>query len=332
MKFCVIGTGSIGKRHIKNLIGLGYKNIIAVSEFSKKNSLLISDLEIKVYHSFETAIKTEKITHVFIANPSSMHEQFLETSLNYNFHVYLEKPVCLDSSDLLDTYKKFEQSKGSVFVGNQFRYNHILIKIKEMIENNSIGEIIRVNAHLGEHVADYHPNEDFRNSYAAKKDLGGGILLTQVHQINYINWLFGNITSLSAFEVPTKILNLEVEENISYTAVTNRNILISANLNFLERPKRVSLEIIGTQNSIYWDYFENTLKIIDNEKCIDIFKSEQTRDQMFQDCLKNYINSSNKKELPKTSFEDGIYDLKVIRAIRNSIQNKKMINVEAHKE
>ena len=77
-------------------------------------------------------------------------------------------------------------------MGYQLKFNPIIIKMKELIKKNSIGVIHNIFIHRGEHIDDFHPYEDYKSSYAARKELGGGVILSQIHEIDYMMYLFDN--------------------------------------------------------------------------------------------------------------------------------------------
>ena len=194
MTVAIIGTGSAGRRHLTNLLSHSHHDVVAVSEHRKCADLEILGKKVPVFHNFDELLEIDSsIDSVFICNPSSMHSDYLLRSVEANKNVYVEKPVAVNLGEISEIEERIRSRSVTVAVGNQFRFHPHLISIKEMIDEGVLGDIFSVHAIQGEHIADYHPGEDYRRGYAARRELGGGILLTQIHQIDYLHWLFGTI-------------------------------------------------------------------------------------------------------------------------------------------
>ena len=215
MRIAVIGTGSIWRRHIDNLIGLGYDDVFAVSEHKKITTLEIGSRSVQVVNDVDTALKSA-VDCVFICNPTGLHYRYLEKAISARMHVFVEKPVGSTTTGFNELLKESKKNKLTVGVGNQFRFHPHLVEIRNKVRENKLGNILRVEAVQGEHIADYHPTEDYHESYAVRKDLGGGVLLTQIHQIDYLNWIFGPFSRVFATSRQPSILNIDAEESVSY--------------------------------------------------------------------------------------------------------------------
>ena len=198
MKFLIAGLGSIGRRHFRNLISLGEKDIVLLR--TRKATLPDDELAgFPVETDIQEALRKHKPDAVIVANPTSMHLDIAIPAAEAGCHILLEKPVS-NSLERLDILQQAAQKSGSkILVGFQFRYHPTLNKARELIQEDALGKILTVHAHWGEYLPQWHPWEDYRQSYAARADLGGGVIVTLTHPLDYLRFILGEVESLWSF-------------------------------------------------------------------------------------------------------------------------------------
>ena len=321
MRIAVVGTGSIGRRHIGNLLKLGYDDVLAVSEKKKIKTLEVGSRNISVVNDIDAALHGA-VDAMFICNPTSLHFRYLEKAIDAGKHVFVEKPVGSVMGDFTNLRKQSEQKKLIIAVGHQFRFNPHLEELRKKVKANFMGNIFRVEAIQGEHIADYHPGEDYRESYAARKDLGGGVLLTQIHQIDYLNWIFGPFSRVFAVSRQPSILGLDVEESVSYFLESHRGYPIYGHMDFLSRPKTVSIQVMGDEHSMIWDYYGGKL-ICSNQGNVDqepiTFERPVDRNQMFRDVVRDFLEATETGGKPRSGLADGVAALRIVEGIKESL-------------
>ena len=320
MKFLIVGFGSIGRRHFRNLLALRETDIL----FYRTHQSTLEDSELTGYlvePDLESALAQEPDA-VIIANPSAYHLDVAISAARQGCHILLEKPIS-NSMSRVDELSKVVQMSGSrVLVGFQFRYHPNLNKIKALLENQKIGRVLSFRSHWGEYLPSWHPWEDYRDSYAARKDLGGGVLLTLCHNFDYLPWLFGETRVHSALLGYNSGLGIDVEDTADVSLVCDKKIYGSLHLNFTQMPGKHYLEIIGSSGSIYWDYYQNRvdLYIINPNGALkkEIFSAPDGfgRDDLFIQEMKHFIDMINGNADPICSLADGI------KALELSVQAK----------
>jgi predicted dehydrogenase len=210
-KFLIAGLGSIGRRHFRNLIAFGEKDIVLLR--TRKATLPDDELtDYPVEVDLTEALRKHKPDAVIVANPTSMHLDVAIPAAEMGCHMLLEKPVS-HSMERLDVLQKTAQKSGSkILVGFQFRYHPTLNKAYELIQSNVLGKILTVHAHWGEYLPQWHPWEDYRQSYAARAELGGGVIVTLTHPLDYLRYLLGEVKSLWSFNGHISPLEVDVED------------------------------------------------------------------------------------------------------------------------
>jgi len=259
MKILIAGLGSIGRRHFRNLLALGVRDLVLV----RKNLSTLPDDELQGYpveSEIESAIQKHKPDGVVIANPTSQHLVSALPAIRAGLPVLLEKPI----SDSLDQVNEVRQAilanRAKVLVGFQFRYHPTIQKAREIIQQGGIGQILSAHAHWGEYLPNWHPWENYQESYAARKDLGGGVAVTLTHPIDYLRFILGEIAEVHAFHGHVSSLQLRNVEDVVEIGLRFANGAIGgAHMNYFQRPTSHHFEIIGSAGTLRWDNSDGIL-------------------------------------------------------------------------
>ncbi len=318
MKVLVIGLGSIGSRHVKNLKKLGITNISIL----RKRNLPTSDLlsSVKYFSSFSEAIKN-KPNIIVIANPTSMHMDYLQKAIRNNCHVYLEKPISHNLDGINSLIKLQNEKKKIVQIGCQLRCHPQLLKIKQWIKNKTFGSTHSVLADVGEYLPGWHPWEDYRISYASRKDQGGGVILTMIHEIDYLYWIFGKINLVSSIGGNLSPLEIDVEDTALISMKSEKGIPIHLRMDYWRKPPVRTLNIICDNAEIFWDYHKGELFLIKNgvKKLENKLPKNWDRNELFLDMMSNFLEAIKSNNNVCSPLNDGIDVLKLAVNARNMI-------------
>ena len=340
MKFLIAGLGSIGRRHFRNLIALGEKDIILLR--TRKATLFDDELagylvETDIYE----ALKKHKPDAVIVANPTALHLDIAIPAAEAGCHILLEKPVS-DSLERLDTLQQAAQGSGSkILVGFQFRYHPTLNKARELIQSNALGKLLTVHAHWGEYLPQWHPWEDYRQSYAARADLGGGVIRTLTHPLDYLRWLIGEIEALWSFNGHISPLELEMEDAAEIGLKFSNGAVGGIHLNYFQRPPVHRLEIVGTNGTLRWDNADGSLHFDQMPAPFGSFSDSppapvtQTfsppagfeRNQLFVAQTRHFIESVRGESEPVCTLEDGILALRLALAAKTSSTTSQLVQL-----
>lgn len=331
ISFLIFGLGSIGKRHLRNLAALGITNIAVL----RREKRLPTDNDLPKFH-IETDLKralNRKPTAVIVASPTSLHiEQALAAAGN-GCHIFFEKPIS-HNFDGLETLQEIVSCKKlTVQVGFQFRFHPVLKKIKMMLEERILGEIVSVHSHWGEYLPSWHPWEDYRQGYSARQDLGGGVVLTLSHPFDYFRWLFGEIQSLHAITGKLSNLDIDTEDVAMVNVKFTSGVIGSIYLDYIERPPRHDLSIIGNKGKITWDNSSGIAHIFSNENAnVQVLQPEPEfeRNSMFLQEIKHFIDCIQNNNLPACTFQDGISALEIGLAVKKSSLEKQEVQLHHH--
>lgn len=338
MKTLIAGLGSIGRRHFRNLISLGETDIILLR--TRKATLPDDELAgYPVETNIDEALKMHRPDAVIVANPTALHLDVAIPAAEAGCHILLEKPVS-HSLDKFDALQQAAQKSGSrILVGFQFRYHPTLDKARELIQNGALGQALTVHAHWGEYLPNWHPWEDYRDSYAARADLGGGVLGTLTHPLDYLRFLLGEIDALWSFNGHISPLEVDVEDIAEIGLKFKSGAFGGVHVNYVQRPPAHRLEIVGTNGTLRWDNADGALHFYrmpapfgsysdaPPAPVIETFSAPEgfERNHLFVAQTRHFLNIVRGTENPVCTLEDGIRAQELVQAARTSEASGRVI-------
>ena len=327
-KVLVVGYGSIGKRHVQNLLEKKSLEVIVVT----KQKIISKNSRLKIIHNLDDALK-EKPDIGFVTNETRFHLPTAIKLARNGINLFIEKPLS-DSLNQVKTLQKIVKDKKLItMIGCNLRFFPPISKIKKLIEQNKIGKIISVQIENGSYLPDWHPYEDYRKGYAAKKKLGGGVSLTQIHEIDYLKWFFGNALEISSLSGKFSNLDIDVDDYSTSILKFKKNIICEVHLDFLQRPQYKRCKIRGLKGIIEWNSESNDLRIFNLKKKIwekvhleKNYKLTQKKklNSMYEDEVKYFLNCVEKKKNTINSLNDSIDTLKIALSMKKNYKLAKI--------
>jgi len=344
LKVLFIGLGGIGQRHLRNLISIKGKNIeIFALRTIKQNAEVSNTLSLEKGSNIEKKYNIKKINRLneikflkpdltFICNPSSHHIKSALVAASYGSHVFIEKPLSNSLNGIKKLKKIIKKNKKHIYIGYQLRFNPVLNKMKNMLDKNIIGNILGVRAEVAEYMPGFHKYEDYRKSYAALKKLGGGVILTQIHEIDYLQWIFGRPKNIYALGGKFSHLDIDVEDTASLVMdCTKKNKIIPVNLymDYLQKNNRRSCIVYGSKGRIEADLKNLTINVIKNDSKIKEYSWKGfERNNQFINQLKHFLKVTYNKESSMVDLDEGLVSLKIALAAKSSLKSGKAIKVK----
>ena len=315
MKFLVIGCGSIGQRHIKNLLTVGESNI----EIYDSNHHLSK----KVGKSFKVRtldrLEFNEPDCTLICTPPSSHIKLANMSLKNGSHVFVEKPLSDTLSGINELAKISKDKSLQVFVGYTFRFDLGLVKIKQLLSQKIIGNILSFDAYEGWYLPKWRPWQDHTKSYTGSKKLGGGIILDGSHEINYLQWLGGRINQVFSYYNSTPKLKVKTEGIAEILVLFQSNAIGRVHLDFVNPVYNRHCEIIGDEGSIKWSFEEKTIQIQKNKQNKPKkIKYGNDTNKMYLDEIKYVVECINGKKDNLINLNEAKKTLEISLAIKKS--------------
>ena len=326
MKAVIVGYGSIGKRHSENLSK--FKNIQCFVVTNRKGVKLPSK-NFQKFNSLDECLKLNPDIG-FVTNESSIHIKTAIKLANAGCHIFVEKPLshnCLQIKQLLKLVKK----KNLVtLIGCNFRFHPCLIKIKKLISSKKIGRIIFAQAEHGSFLPDWHPFEDYKSSYAARRELGGGVVFTSIHEIDYLFWLFGNVKEVYSITGKFSDLDMNADDLSSTVLRFKNNVIGEIHLDHFQRSFKRGCKIVGTKGTITWDSRTNVVKLFNNKtkKWKDVMKLKNfDLNSTYINEIVHFLECVKKNKKTTNDLKEGVFVQNIALAILQSSRNKKMVKL-----
>jgi predicted dehydrogenase len=317
VRFLIAGLGSIGRRHLRNLVALGQRDLVLYR--TGRGSLLNEELDGFPTETDLAAALARRPDGVIVSNPTSLHLDVAIPAAEAGCHLLLEKPVSADLKGVDELRRAVTNSGANVLMGFQFRFHPTLRMVKSLVEKDSLGRLVSARGHWGEYLPEWHPWEDYRRSYAARSDLGGGALLTLCHPIDYMRWLLGDVDEAQG--MLGEALGLEVEAVVEATLRFRSGLVGSVHLDYVQRPASHTLEIIGEEGFLRWDGRTGDLEIdkpAAGERQRHRPPSGFDRNDMFMAEMEHFLNVVNREASPACTLDDGIQVQSIIEKVRRS--------------
>ncbi len=330
MRFLISGLGSIGRRHLRNLVALEQSDII----LHRTGKSTLSDDELSGYPTesdLKAALARWSPDAVIVSNPTAFHLDVAIPAAEAGCSILLEKPISHTMDNVDGLQSAVEMGGGKILVGFQFRFHPGLQQVAHLLQEQIIGDPISVRAHWGEYLPGWHPWEDYRASYSARQDMGGGVLLTLCHPFDYLRWLLGEVTSLTAVTGKFGNLDLDVEDSASVLLTFRDHVLGTVSLDYNQQPASHDLEITGTRGSIHWDNATGSVKWWTSQKPDwETYSPPKgfERNTLFLDEMSHFIDVVLGKAEPVCTLEDGIRALKIILAAKRSASESNKVDLD----
>jgi predicted dehydrogenase len=258
---------------------------------------------------------------VLVTNPTALHLEVAIPAAQAGCHLFIEKPLSHSMQGIDDLEAAVKSGGGRVMIGYHFRFNPGLRAIKELLHEGAVGRPLSARVYWGEHLPGWHPWEDYRTSYSARSDLGGGVVLTLSHPFDYLRWLLGEISEVQAMTANSGSLGIEVEDTASIVMDLEQGLIANVQLDYLRLPPAHLLEIIGTKGAIRWDGLSGHARWYDPKDDRWNELSPQAgfeRNTMFMDEMRHLLAVVAGEEEPACGLMDGIRALEIVEAVLES--------------
>jgi predicted dehydrogenase len=324
MKFLIAGLGSIGRRHLRNLLALGERDIILYR--SQLSTLPDDELSSFPVETDLEAALAHRPEAVIVSNPTSLHLEVAIPAAEAGCHLLLEKPVSHSLERIEDLCSAVKRGGGQVLVGFQFRFHPTLQMAAWLLAEGAIGRPVAARSHWGEYLPNWHPWEDYRQGYSARPDLGGGVVLTLCHPVDYLGWLLGKPELAWAYTATLGDLGISVEDVAEIGLRFPNGAVGSVHLDYVQQPATHCLEIVGTLGTLCWNNADGSLELYRAGKAEwESFMPPEgfERNWMFTEEMRHFIAVARGEAIPCSTLDDGIHTLEIAVQVlsRNSMNS-----------
>lgn len=323
MNILLTGLGSIGTRHLQNILALGYTDIAVVSSKKKLPELFDG---CKLFKAIDEALNDSVYDAAFICTPTSLHTDQLIKILQHKIRlIYLEKPVSDSLKEIDEVRRLASLYQNKIITGYDLHFDPGMIKVKELLQKKLIGTTISVNAFVGQHLSQWRPYEDHRKGMSAKKETGGGVILDLIHEFDYLYRLFGNVETIACNMISSGELEIETEEAADVLLRFENGISGSIHLDYWQQHLKRFAIITGTAGTITWNLAEKFLELVTKTGKTIVEYKEFQRNERFVLAVQSFLEEKNNSLF--SSFEDGVKSLEIVLAAKQSAEEKRIVKL-----
>jgi predicted dehydrogenase len=337
VRILIAGLGAIGQRHARNLRALCGDGVELLAFRRRRLPHVVTDslerddsrnveaeLGITAYEDLDDALAAGPDS-VFVCTPSSQHLEIAQRAAEAGCHLFIEKPLS-HTLDGVEQLRETVAAKGLVaLVGCQWRYHPCVQWLRHLIEAGSEGRLARAEIDYGEYLPDWHPYEDYRMSYAARAELGGGVVLTSIHDYDLAWWLFGPPRTVTANGGHLSPLDIDVEDTVN-AQLEGGAVPVSVRQSFASRPPRRTITVVGEHGSIRVDLLAARIRTDSRAARAAVFADYQ-RNQMFMDEARHFEACVAGREKPSVPLEDGIAVLRLALAVKDAMRTGRTVEI-----
>lgn len=327
-RILVVGCGSIGKRHIGNLLSLDAGEIFAFDVSEERRTEVEALWRLETFSDLERS--WDKRPHaVVIATPPSLHIPLALQAAERGCHLFIEKPLAATLERVGDLIETVNRRGLVTLVGCNMRFHPGLRRAKELIASGAVGPVLSLRASFGQYLPDWHPREDYRASYSARSDLGGGIILDAIHELDYLRWLGGEIQSVACFAGRLSSLEIETEDTAALLLRFESGAIGEIHLDYVQRAYRRNAQIVGEKGTVEWDYAARELRwysAADRQWRTEAESNWQPND-MYLEEMRHFLQCLDGAERPALDVVNARRVLEIALAAKAAAESRRVVEL-----
>ncbi|MEK6611334.1 MAG: Gfo/Idh/MocA family oxidoreductase [Gemmatimonadota bacterium] len=336
MRVLIAGLGAIGQRHARNLRALrpdvellAYRQrrlryVISETLTRDDGRDVESELGIRVFTDLGEALAARPDA-VFVCNPTSQHLDVARQAAEHGAHLFIEKPVSHTIDGLARLQRLVAERRLVALVGCQWRFHPGVVRLKTLLESGVLGSVRGAEIEYAEYLPGWHPYEDYRESYAARAELGGGVVLTHIHDYDLAWWLFGEPRTVHATGGHESELEIDVEDTVRATLSTSLAPVIISQT-FASREIRRRITVTAERATVTVDLVAGRLDV-STAVAPGLSFAEYQRNEMFNAELAHFLACIEQGTTPVIPLGEGIAVLRVALAVKESLRNGRLVEL-----
>ena len=319
MRIAVLGCGSIGRRHIKNLHGLGYRDLLAfdpdLGARRKTESLLEGPMASNLEEVWRGAPEVALVTAT-----TEVHVDLAMAAVDHGCHLFIEKPLYhVLQPQLTELLRRVAERKLVNMCACNMRFHPGPKNVKALLDEGSIGQVLSARLQTGSYLPRWQADQDYLARYSASPEWGGAIL-DCIHEIDLALWYFGSARVLGSAMLPAQSIGLETDGLAEILMRHRTGVLTSVHVNFVQRDYSRSCQIVGSKGSVYWDFNDGQVKVYGEDGCLTRCIREPQGwqlNQMYVDELEHFLQAVELRGPTTNPISGGVEALELALTVKS---------------
>lgn len=322
MKGVIFGCGSIGRRHANNLAQREDIQLTLFDTDHGRAEQVAAETGANVVLSRSEALEPNPDL-TLVCTPTHLHVKHARQALEQSSHVFVEKPISHTPDGIDELIHLVDEQNRILLVGCNMRFHPPVREITRWLEQEEIGRVQFIRMRFGHDLRNWR-DEDYRDSYSASSEQGGGIILDAVHELDLALLWLDSVTSVTAASGQFSNLDVNVEDTADIILESQQNAACALHFDYL-RPRRArTYELIGGDGMIRWDA-EGKEPEISTLTCYSVDGDIRMREsyelslnEMYTREMEHFLNCVSGTESPAMDAERGASVLHLARLAKQS--------------
>jgi predicted dehydrogenase len=323
----VAGAGSIGRRHLGNLKKLGVNRLAACDPHPERLEYAASEFQAECFPTFESGLEQFRPDAVLVCTPPVHHVDQAMQALRAGAHAFIEKPLSDRMEGIAELREEAARRQAVVQVGYNLRFHPAIQKLKELVDAAAVGKILWAHVEAGSYLPDWRPWQDYRKSYTARRELGGGILLDGSHEIDYVTWLFGTPREVACMAGRVSQLDVNVEDCATVLLGFPGGPRADVHLDFIQRSYSRYCTLVGPEGKLHWDLMGNSVEVVRPGAEPETTRFDWQINDAYVAELAHFLDCARTDANPRFTLDDAILTLRVTLAARSAAEERKWVSL-----
>ena len=330
MKALVVGGGSIGTRHLRNLKKLGADSLALVETDASRREAIARELPVAGFTSLDQAL-TWGPDFAIVATPTHLHtEQALQIA-HAGCPLFVEKPLSHTPTRLGELVAAITERRITSLVGCNMRFHPGPAKVKQLLDGGRLGKILFARIQAGSYLPNWRPNSDYRQNYAARVDTGGGCILDCIHEIDLARWYLGEVESVFCHAGHLSSLEIETEDVAILICWHSSGAFSEIHLDYVQRTYERGCQIVGELGSMFWDFSSGVVRwyCADSDQWTSYRQPDNWEiNQMYIDEMRHFLSCVTENRPPALPIPEAVALMQVVFAAKASAEQGRTMAIE----
>lgn len=337
-RLLIVGLGSIGRRHLRIARELlPHATVGALRRAGRSEPAPGGgDGADATFTRVEDAVAFAPQAAV-IANPAPQHLAAALPLATAGAHLLVEKPIAHESAGVAALIAECARRRLVLMTGYNLRFLSSMRRFRDLVRDGRVGRVLSVRAEVGQYLPSWRPDSDYRQSVSARSELGGGALLELSHELDYLRWIFGDVSWVHATTQGVSDLEIDVED-VAYLTIgfggpggAKWPVAMLA-MDFVRHDTTRQCTVVGDKGTLRWDAIAGTVTVFDADSkgWQTLVDSPGARDESYRKEWREFLRCVKSGAAADPSGGDGLAVLRIVEAARASARSGVVTRVESH--